>query len=155
MNIEWETPQEFFDELDREFDFSLDPCATPENAKCKKFFTKKIDGLKQSWYNENIWLNPPYDRSIPLWIQKAYEVSQHGDLVVCLIQGRSTDTKMWHDYVMKASEIRFVRDRLHFGKNGNHQRANISSIVVVFRPFCKGPPKVMSIDTTGKSNAIQ
>lgn len=28
----WETPQEFFDKLNREFDFTLDACATPENA---------------------------------------------------------------------------------------------------------------------------
>lgn len=45
----WATPQSFFDQLNAEFHFNLDPCATPENAKCKKFFTKEVDGLRQNW----------------------------------------------------------------------------------------------------------
>ena len=45
----WATPQFFFDQLNAEFHFNLDPCATPENAKCKKFFTKEVDGLRQNW----------------------------------------------------------------------------------------------------------
>ena len=45
----WATPQAFFDELNAEFHFDLDPCALPENAKCKRFFTPEMDGLKQSW----------------------------------------------------------------------------------------------------------
>ncbi len=45
----WATPQEFFDELNNEFHFTLDPCALPENAKCKKFYTPLEDGLKQNW----------------------------------------------------------------------------------------------------------
>ena len=45
----WETPQYLFDELDREFHFGIDACATPENAKCENFFTQKEDGLKQKW----------------------------------------------------------------------------------------------------------
>lgn len=45
----WATPQSFFDQLNAEFHFNLDPCATPENAKCTKFFTKEIDGLRQNW----------------------------------------------------------------------------------------------------------
>lgn len=46
---EWATPQELFDELDREFHFNLDPCATEENHKCEKYFTKEDDGRKKSW----------------------------------------------------------------------------------------------------------
>lgn len=50
---EWATPQAFFDELNKEFDFTLDPCATPQNAKCARYFTKEIDGLAQSWRFKN------------------------------------------------------------------------------------------------------
>jgi len=95
-------------------------------------------------------MNRPYDKSIGLWLKKAYETSQSGYTVVWLIKGRSSDTKWWHDYVMKASEIRYIKDRLHFGINKIFNRANISSIVVVFRPFCQGPPRVYSINTKGK-----
>ena len=46
---EWATPQWLFDELDKEFNFTLDPCCTHENAKCKRHFTIEEDGLQQSW----------------------------------------------------------------------------------------------------------
>lgn len=46
---EWATPQSFFDELNREFSFTLDPCSTHENAKCEKHFTKEEDGLSKDW----------------------------------------------------------------------------------------------------------
>ena len=55
---EWATPQDFFDKLDSEFNFTLDPCATTENAKCKKFFTKEQDGLNKNWTGGGSILQP-------------------------------------------------------------------------------------------------
>lgn len=148
-SMEWETPQDFFDTLNAEFHFTLDVCATSETAKCKYFYSSEDDGLIRSWQYERCWLNPPYDRNIGLWLKRAYEATRWGILTVCLIQGRSTDTKWWHDYVMRSSEIRFIKNRLHFGLNGNFSRANISSVVVIFLPFCTGPPKTKSINMQG------
>jgi len=70
---EWATPQLFFDELNKEFNFTLDVCATKENTKCKKFYTIEDDGLSKSWDNENTWCNPPYGRDISKWVKKASE----------------------------------------------------------------------------------
>ncbi len=92
----WSTPQDFFDKLDEEFDFTLDPCATPENAKCPIYFTKDDDGLEQDWSGERVFMNPPYGREIGKWVKKAYESNT---LVVCLLPAR-TDTRWWHDYVI-------------------------------------------------------
>lgn len=69
---EWATPQDFYDKLDKEFNFTLDPCSTKENAKCKKFYTKEDDGLSKSWEGETVFMNPPYGREIKYWIEKAY-----------------------------------------------------------------------------------
>jgi len=149
-SFEWETPQDFFDTLDAEFHFTLDVCATTETAKCKHFYSPEEDSFSQPWYGK-CWMNPPYNRNIGLWLKKAYEFAQHGVTVVCLIQGRSNDTKWWHEYVMKASEIRFIKGRLQFKLNGKlGQGSNISSVVVIFRPFCQGPPKTMSINRKGE-----
>lgn len=46
---EWATPQDFFDALDSEFHFTLDPCCTHENAKCVKHYTIEENGLAQNW----------------------------------------------------------------------------------------------------------
>lgn len=67
---EWSTPQDFFDTLNKEFRFTLDPAATKENAKCEKFFTASDDGLKQSWAGERVFVNPPYGRVIGKWVEK-------------------------------------------------------------------------------------
>ena len=56
---EWATPQDFFDELNKEFNFTLDPCATVKTAKCSKFYTKEDDGLSKCWSNEIVFCNPP------------------------------------------------------------------------------------------------
>lgn len=67
----WATPQDYFDQLNKEFNFTLDPCASKENAKCKKYFTRDDNGLLQNWDNENVFCNPPYGREIGKWVEKA------------------------------------------------------------------------------------
>jgi phage N-6-adenine-methyltransferase len=124
----WATPQEFYNRLDAEFHFELDVCATPDNAKCSRYFTERENGLLQKWTGI-VWMNPPYGREIGQWIQKAYESAQEGATVVCLIPSR-TDTTWWHEYCMKG-EIRFVRGRLKFG--GVVDNAPFPSAVVIFR----------------------
>ena len=129
---EWETPQEFFDEWNAEFGpFELDPCATSENAKCPKYYTKADDGLVQPWAPYKVWLNPPYGREIGLWMAKAYEESLRGALVVCLVPAR-TDTKWWHSYVVHG-RVCFIQGRLKFGDSKN--AAPFPSAVVVFHPI--------------------
>ena len=124
----WSTPKKLFDELNKEFNFTTDVCASLENAKCKNFFNKEKDGLKQEWTGV-CWMNPPYGREIGKWLKKAYESSINGATVVCLIPAR-TDTAWWHDYVMKG-KIRFIRGRLKFGNSKNS--APFPSAIVVFR----------------------
>lgn len=145
---EWETPQSFFDELNKIFGFTLDVCATPENAKCERYYSS--DSLNKLW-SGTCWMNPPYDKTISLWIEKAYRTAQSGFTVVCLVQARSSDTAWWHKFVMKSSEIIFIRDRLRFGKNGIFSRANISSVLVVFRPGCQGPPDISKNTYDGRN----
>lgn len=147
-SIEWETPEDLFDALHKEFNFKVDACATSQNRKISVYYSPKQNALYREWASP-CWMNPPYNKDIGQWVAKAYESAQEGITVVCLLQGRSSDTKWWHKYVMRSSEIRFIKDRLHFGLNGKFSRANISNIVVVFRPYCKGPPLVSSIDTKG------
>lgn len=124
---EWATPIDFFKKLDAQYHFGLDVCATDENAKCDRYFTKSEDGLSQEW-SGTCWMNPPYGRTIGQWVKKAYDASQGGATVVCLLPAR-TDTAWWHDYCMKG-KITFVRGRLKFGDGKNP--APFPSAVVVF-----------------------
>ena len=114
----YSTPGDLYDVLNSEFRFDDDPC--PLNPI--------TDGLSREWGNRT-YMNPPYGKEIGLWLKKAYEESQKGKLVVCLIPSR-TDTRWWHDYVMKSDQIRFLKGRLKFG--GLNNSAPFPSCVVVF-----------------------
>lgn len=140
----WATPQDLFNTLNREFKFDLDVCAIPENAKCEKYFTPEMDGLKQKW--EGVcWMNPPYGRVIGEWVKKAYESYLEGATIVCLLPAR-TDTKWWHDYCMKG-QIRFVKGRLKFGDSDNS--APFPSAIVIFGGK-KIPHIIIATDKQGK-----
>ena len=129
---EWPTPQSFFNSLDKEFRFTLDPCATRSNAKCARFFTRTDDGLNQNWGRHRVFCNPPYGGAIRDWTRKCYESSWQGALVVLLAHAR-TDTRWFHDWVYgKAAEIRFIRGRLKFGDGT--QSAPFPSLVAVYSP---------------------
>jgi site-specific DNA-methyltransferase (adenine-specific) len=127
----WTTPQDFFEELNQEFDFNLDPCASDENHKCERYFTKENNGLSQNWGGCRVFCNPPYGRETGKWIKKCYEEGhKENTIVVALIPAR-TDTKYFHDYILYRSEIRFVKGRLYFGNGVG--RAPFPSMVVIFR----------------------
>lgn len=123
---EWETPQDFFDKCATRWGpFDLDVCATKENAKCEKFFTKEDDALTKEWSGV-CWMNPPYGRGIGVWVQKAY--SSVAKRVVCLLPAR-TDTRWFHDYCV-LGRVEFVRGRLKFG--GSKNSAPFPSMLVIF-----------------------
>ena len=127
----WSTPQDVFDKLDRVFHFTLDPCASPENTKCKKYYTKETDGLTQSWANEIVFCNPQYGRtSTGEWAKKCHEEAKTpGTIIVLLIPAR-TDTKWFHDYCYGQTTIFFIRGRLKFGESLN--AAPFPSMLVIF-----------------------
>lgn len=127
---EWATPQNFFDELNKEFNFNLDVCANTENHKCPMWFSKEEDGLSKDWNKSKVWCNPPYGREIGKWVKKASEAM--GGVVVILIPAR-TDTKYFHEYIYQKPNvtIRFLKGRLKFGESKNS--APFPSMVVIFK----------------------
>lgn len=129
---DWATPQEVFDALDAEFHFDLDPCAEPETAKCERFYSG-IEGLLSPW-DGRVFVNPPYGRKIGAWVQKCPEAVLNGAGVVVALLPSRTDTRWWHDYVLNADEIRFVRGRIYFERpDGFKARAPFPSAIVVWR----------------------
>jgi phage N-6-adenine-methyltransferase len=139
-NGDWETPDSLFAQLNKEFRFTLDSCASQENAKCKRFFTEDDNALAQRWKGR-VFCNPPYGRGIGAWVEKAYRESQeNSEVVVCLLPVRS-DTKWWHKWVMQSSEIRLLTRRLTFKGSGN--KAPVPSAIVVFRGKADWGPKLI------------
>ena len=127
-----DTPQDFFDKLNEEFHFSLDPCADDKNHKCKKYYTEEQDGLKQDWSGESVFCNPPYGKEVKRWVEKCFAEVYAGNCkcAVMLLPAR-TDTKWFHQYIYRKAEVRFVKGRLKFGDAKTP--APFPSMVVIFR----------------------
>lgn len=119
LRTNWKTPKRFYEELNKEFNFDFDPCPINPN----------FDGLNIEWGKSN-FVNPPYGREIGKWCKKAVEEWIKGKVVVMLIPSR-TDTKWWHEWIMRADEIRFIKGRLNFDDSGNP--APFPSAVVIFK----------------------
>jgi phage N-6-adenine-methyltransferase len=127
----WATPKDFFDKLDAEFNFTLDPCATAENAKCNRYFTKEQDGLKQFWGHDTVFCNPPYGREIGKWVEHAFNTHWVNDNTIVMLLPSRTDTRWFHRYIYSKAEIRFIKGRLKFGDSKNS--APFPSMVVIFK----------------------
>ena len=153
----WETPQDLFDELHNEFGFDLDVACSRDNCKCTSgLFVEQFNSLTENWnhYGDTCWMNPPYGRQIGKWIKKAYEESQKGVTVVCLIPNRPT--KAWFNYIYERTEngkypygaktregveVRALEKRVVFeiggepmlDKDGKPMPAPFPSAVIIFR----------------------
>lgn len=127
---EWATPQAFFDSLNATHHFTLDPCATPSNAKCQKYYTRADDGRTKDWTGEVVFCNPPYGKEISSWVKKCYDEAQKGVKIALLIPARC-DTSYFHSYIIGGkARLEFVRGRLHF--NDGKQGAPFPSVVAYF-----------------------
>ena len=131
--MDWGTPVSFFDELNKEFKFTVDVCASGWNAKLDRFWGVDDDALVQDWSSDVCFMNPPYGRDIKHWIKKAYDESLKGATVVALIPSR-TDTVYWHEFIQDIAEVRFIRGRLKFERpEGSGDPAPFPSAVIVWR----------------------
>ena len=143
---EWKTPDSFFIKLNEEFCFTIDLAANEENTKCPVYFSSAVDAMDQAWIG-TCWLNQPYGSSgkylLSEWIKKSYLESQKHESTIVVLTPARTNTNWWHEYCMKAREIKFVRGRPKFGgaKHGLPQPLAI----VVFAPT-DTPVKVTSFD---------
>lgn len=141
---DWETPKDLFDKLNEEFGFTLDACATDENAKCPHYFTEDTDGLLQDWQGQTVYCNPPYSLTggQDKWVKKCWEESQKPNTTVVALLPARTDTIRFHEYIWGKAEVRFIKGRVNFevggrpvlNNKGKPQPAPFPSMIVIWRP---------------------
>tara|TARA_R110002020_G_scaffold18458_8_gene64408 strand:+ start:213 stop:689 length:477 start_codon:yes stop_codon:yes gene_type:complete len=137
---DWSTPSPVFQRFNKEYDFSLDACASKWNAKCSDYYTEKLDGLLRDWVSWT-WCNPPYSQLIR-WYAKAYQEAEAGNSSVILTAAR-TDTKAFHEYATKSTRLIFLRGRVKFIDPATHlprEPAPFPSMVVIFDAYKLGTP---------------
>jgi len=140
------TPDAFYRKLDAEFGFTLDAAASDTNAKCARYFTVDDDALGRDWGTDRVWLNPPFGKGLREWARKAWEASRSGALVVMLVPS-ATDMDWWHDYILEADEIRFIRGRMSFGSEDLSRSNYVFPVsLAVFRPRTSGERHALPLE---------
>lgn len=113
---DWQTPDWLYQLLHREFQFELDAAATPQNAKCVRYYTAEMDALKQEWGRDanTIYVNPPYGKLVGVFCKKAREQTlKYPNLTVVMLIAARPDTRWWHENCAPG-EVRFLKGRLKF-----------------------------------------
>lgn len=129
---DWETPQDFFNEWDNLFHFTIDVCATEANHKCDRYYSPTDNGLIQDWQSEIVWCNPPYSaKEQDLWVKKCWEEGQKPNTTVVALLPARTDTKRFHQYIYNKAQIHFIKGRLKFV--GADNSAPFPSMIVIWR----------------------
>lgn len=146
------TPRELFNALDSEFKFTLDVAASRHNHKCAEYFTKRDNGLQQSWAGHTVWCNPPYS-SIRVWVEKAWEEIAGCVGIVMLLPANRCDQPWWHELVEPfrdqqhcALQTRFLKGRTKFvfpKEWGNRSNGSppFGCLLLVFRPPMVNSPR--------------
>lgn len=136
---DWATPEDIFNELNKEFNFTLDPCCSELTKKCEKYYTIETDGLSKSWEGERVFVNPPFGREQAAWIKKGFEESMKPNTIVVFLIPARTDTRAFHNYIYGKAEIRFIKGRLKFinpSSNTPKEKwtaAPFPSMIVIFK----------------------
>lgn len=140
----WTTPQDLFDRLNEEFQFTLDAAAEKHNAKCAKYYGPDHsdpwmrNALVIPWPGR-VWCNPPYSKARDFVAKAVEEMAKDHNTMTMMLLAARTDTRMFHDYLYDREsgqwrpgiEVRFLKGRLKFG--GAVNSAPFPSMLVVFR----------------------
>lgn len=131
---EWGTPPNIFNFFDRHYHFDIDVAATKQNTKCKSYWTKEDDGLKQTWgKGKTYWLNPPYSKTSD-WTKKANDSAKQGAIIVALLPNRSA-TKWYSENIASTGAIIQLTGRVSFlNAQGEAMQgdAPFNSIIVIW-----------------------
>jgi len=121
FSVDWKTPSDVFEKLDKEFNFTYDPCP---------FQSEDKTSLLKDWYGR-VFVNPPYSNIENFLIKALIELRRGNiEVAVFLIPSR-TDTKWFHEHILGKYEIRFIRGRLRFSDSKHN--APFPSMVVILR----------------------
>jgi len=132
----WETPDELYQVLNKEFNFQFDLCASKDNTKCPEW-SDDIESFaisEQVYDFSRYWMNPPYSRkNIDNAIESATIVKGRGSMVVCLV--RFDPTADWFKRYVDgvASEVRMLDRRVKF--KGAPSAYNFPCCIPIYTPY--------------------
>ena len=143
----WQTPQDLFDALNKEFGFTADVCANRSNNLCFRYFSEEKSALENEWYDGAHFINPPYSQT-ELFIKRATEQAKKNNVDVVALVNANTDTKWFGEAVKSANEVRLLTGRVGFIKpSGKTASGNPKGqCLIIWRGNCKTPCQITMVD---------
>jgi len=131
------TPSDFMESIYASFgSIDLDPCGHPFSpviASQKYILANGDDGLRDAWFGEFVYVNPPFSDQLK-WLRRAHEQWRLGNVatIACLVPAR-TDSTWFHETLRADADIYFLQGRLRFlDLRGSAQATPFSLMVVIF-----------------------
>lgn len=135
-STEWTTPRDLFEELDREFHFTLDVASTNANALVANHYTKADDGLSKPWTGA-VWCNPPYGREIGRWVERAATTNEGGG------ERLAHPRKDGHGLLARVGVRQGVEHQVHQGALEVRRRQRVSAVPERGCHLRQAPEKVL------------
>ena len=142
----WETPKPLFDPLNEEFEFTLDACASKDNALCEFYLTAKDDSLTVNWTGYTVFCNPPYSNTQEFILYASSQAKDENVTTVMLVNA-NTDTKWFAEAASTANEIRLITGRIGFiSASGEKANGNTKGqCLIIWRGKCKSACQISMI----------
>src|SRR5262245_3773038 len=136
--VDWLTPPHVVEAVRQYFggQIGLDPATNPSNPTCARNWCIN-EGTELPWEAwPSIFVNPPYGRELPKWIEKIGAEAEAGAHIVALLPGQRFETGYWQKHVLspRLTAICFIRGRLKFLRPDGTPAANnpFGSMLYVF-----------------------
>lgn len=104
----WQTKQEYWNILDKQYIFNFDCCANEANSKCcffsSNFETTTPEQLNDWVNNPMCWMNPPFSIAFKMF-EHFFKVVKRG---VAIYRCDNMETKVWQDIILKNADWIFI-----------------------------------------------
>ena len=107
---EWETPQDLFDKINKQYNFTFDCCSNGRNNKCISW-TSNFEMYVTAGVKHIHWMNPPFSKA-KIMFQHFFKVIDKG---VAIYRCDNLETKVWQQMILpNASWIFFPNKRTEY-----------------------------------------
>lgn len=92
----WQTDEDLFNKLDKQYKFDFDCCANKNNTKCEMFSNNFEEYNESDISNFICWMNPPFTKAKEMFKHFFKEVKKG----VCIYRCDNMETKVWQEIIL-------------------------------------------------------
>ena len=103
----WETPQDLWDELDKQYGFGFDCCASADNTKCVEW---SDDFLHRTFIAGTAWMNPPFSIAWKMF-EQFFDLVNRNNGGVAIYRADNFETGIWQKVIFPNADWVFIPNK--------------------------------------------